>query len=53
MTELVERLWVFWYWFGRIPAILLDLPIDWPQIPKGIDPLNPSRRATHPSQEAG
>ena len=20
-----------WYWIGRIPAILLDLPIDWPR----------------------
>lgn len=27
-----------WYWIGRIPAILLDLPIDWPPARTPKDP---------------
>lgn len=27
----MSRLWTVWYWVGRIPAILLDMPWDWPK----------------------
>lgn len=33
MSEAERNLWEVWYWLGRLPAILVQAPIDWPKMP--------------------